>query len=429
MSNLTKSNKSIKQTKTNQSLVHIKHSITIRQYKYWHLLIKFFADQLEEGVLPDENGFQYVTRKKFEEYIGYEVVTKELKLDIEALRKEPITINYLEKDGKPAIHGMGFVSEYKITSSRIGFKFPSFLVNAIKDEDESKKLFMLLNWSIFNSFTGKYEAIIYKLCKDYIGIGRTPSFTVEEYREYIGLNKEEYPQFYKLNEWTLKKPILNINANDLCDISVQVQLEKSGRTVKSLHFTMQHKKQNILPFDEFQPNPVFSPARISISFENQSKYLEAYTEEEIQATIERANEYIDQLKSSGKAVNMGAIYNKAFTENWGESRLQEKQLDQAVNQEKQLQLERKKQIKQAEEEIQLSKEQAAKKMIEQFSMLPEEVKTGIVETMIKKHKPLKIVHDALKKTFLEHGFDAHFYSPVFRGNLISEIEAYLDTST
>lgn len=408
--------------------MHIKHSITIRQYKYWHLLIKFFADQYEEGVLPDENGFLYVTRKKFEEYIGYEVVTKELKQDIEALRKEPITINYLEKDGKPAIHGMGFVSEYKITSARIGFKFPSFLVNAIKDEDESKKLFMLLNWNIFNSFTGKYEAIIYKLCKDYIGVGRTPSFTVEEYREYAGLNKDEYPQFYKLNEWTIKKPLLNINKNDLCDIEVQVQFERSGRTVKSLHFTMQHKKQNVLPFEEFQPNPVFSFARVSISFENQTKYLNTYSEEEIQATIERANEYIDQLKAASKPVNIGAIYNKAFTENWGETRLQEKQLVQKEDEEKQQVQKRKKQIKQAQDEIQLSKEQAADQMISQFLILPDDVKSEIVETMISKHKPLKKVHDILKKAFLEHGFEAHVKSPVFRGNLISEIEAYLDSN-
>ena len=143
MGNLAKTDKPVKQTKTNQSLVHIKHSITIRQYKYWHLLLKFFNEQLEQGIEP-EDGFYYESRSKFKEYFGYDLMTKELKADIEALRQEPIVLNYLEKDGKPAIHGMGFISEYKITSARIGFKFPSFIEKAIRGEDDSKKLFLLL---------------------------------------------------------------------------------------------------------------------------------------------------------------------------------------------------------------------------------------------------------------------------------------------
>ena len=57
---------------------------------------------------------------------------------------------YLEKDGKPAIHGMGFISEYKITSTKIGFKLPTFLEKVIKGDEESKNLFLLLNWNIFN---------------------------------------------------------------------------------------------------------------------------------------------------------------------------------------------------------------------------------------------------------------------------------------
>jgi hypothetical protein len=36
--------------------------------------------------------------------------------------------------------------------------------------DLPKAMFSLISWDIFNHFTGKHEAIIYKLCKDYIGV-------------------------------------------------------------------------------------------------------------------------------------------------------------------------------------------------------------------------------------------------------------------
>lgn len=426
MANLEKTGRAIKQIKTNQSLVHIKHSITIRQYKYWHLLLKSFNEQLEQGMPPDSDGFYYESRAKLQEFVGYEIMTRELKADLEDLRKEPIVINYLEKDGKPAIRGMGFISEYKISSTKIGFRLPSFIERVIKGEDESKKLFLLLNWNIFNSFSGKYEAIIYKLCKDYVGIGRTPSFTVEEYREYVGLKKEEYPQFFELNRWTIKKPITAINESSISDIEVEVELNKLGRTVVGLYFKVKNKKQNVLPFQDFQPSKAFEYAKTAISFENQSKYLEKYTEEEIAATIERANEYIEQLKANGKPVNMGAIYNKAFTENWGEQRLQENFLKIEENEKKQKIQAQQKEIEKVVEQKTVLKAQAQEQLIVQFDMLDDEVKTEIITAMIEKNKTFKKIYDVLNDQFEKHGFEAYTRSPVFKGNLLREIESYLD---
>ena len=424
----TKTDKELKPTtiKTNQSLVHIKHSITILQYKYWHLLLTFFNKQIEQNIEPDEDGFYYKSRSNFEEYLGYEVKTKELKADIEALRKEPIVINYLEKDGKPAIYGMGFISEYKITSTKIGFKLPTFIEKVIKGDEESKKLFLLLNWNIFNSFTGKYEAIIYKLCRDYVGVGRTPYFTVEEYRDYIGLSETEYSENSELNRWTIKKPILNINKSELSDISVGVEFKRVGRSFKGLYFTVKNKKQAVLPFEEFQPSSskAFECAKVSISLENQTKYLEQYTEEEIEATIERANEYVDKLKASGKTVNIGAIYNKAFAQNWGEERLQEKLAKQQEEEKRQNELKRKAAAAKKQESKELNKVKVEEGLIEQFDLLPTEKKSEIVNFMLEKNKPSGQVYKALNNVYLEHGFHAHKHSPMFRGVLVAAMKAY-----
>lgn len=305
-------------TRTPQELVHIKHSISARQYKYWFLLLKAYKELIEANTQADKDGFYSVSLSDISNLMGYEPVKKELKADLEALRQQPIIINYLEKDGKPVTHGMGFLSEWKVSSTKISFKLPSFIEKVVQGDLEAKQMFLLLNWDIFNSFGGKYEAIIYKLCKDYIGVGRTPYFTVEEYRDYIGLKENEYKQFFELNRWAISKPIKNINDNEMSDILVKVFLEKKGVKVIGLHFEMEYKATTpLLEIAPIEPNPAFGKSLITIPQNKQLEYLGQFSEDQIKAIIDRANDYIDKLKADGKKASVGAIYNKAFLESWG----------------------------------------------------------------------------------------------------------------
>lgn len=305
-------------TRTPQELVHIKHSISARQYKYWFLLLKAYKELIEASTQADKDGFYSVSLSDISNLMGYEPVKKELKADLEALRQQPIIINYLEKDGKPVTHGMGFLSEWKVSSTKISFKLPSFIEKVVQGDLEAKQMFLLLNWDIFNSFGGKYEAIIYKLCKDYIGVGRTPYFTVAEYRDYIGLKENEYKQFFELNRWAISKPIKNINDNEMSDILVKVVLEKKGVKVIGLHFEMEYKATTpVLEIAPLEPNPSFEKSLITIPPNKQLEYLGQFSEDQIKAIIDRANDYIDKLKADGKKASVGAIYNKAFAESWG----------------------------------------------------------------------------------------------------------------
>jgi len=90
--------KNIQNIKAPQAIVHVKHSITLRQYKLWVILLNKFRDCYEINEEKDEKGFFKISKKEIREYIGYEPVKDELKVDFEGLRKEPIIINYLEKD-------------------------------------------------------------------------------------------------------------------------------------------------------------------------------------------------------------------------------------------------------------------------------------------------------------------------------------------
>lgn len=366
--------KNIQNIKAPQAIVHVKHSITLRQYKLWVILLKKFRDCYETEDEKDENGFLKISKEEIREYLGYEPVKDELKIDFEGLRKEPIIINYLEKDGTPVMHGMGFISEWKISSKTVRFRIPSFLEEVMRGLDEPKAIFQLLNWQIFNHFSGKYEAIIYKLCRDYIGVKRTPYMTIQEFRDYIGIKPKEYSEFMRLNQFVISGPCKKINQSDISDIEVNPEFKREGRKVLGLYFKVSSKSQTTIPFTDYEPNPAFQFSKITIEPIVQNEYLKIRTSEEISLCIERANEYAEEQTKKGKPVNYGGVYRTAITEGW-HIQYAEKKIKKITLEEKQ----RKEKLELDEQKKhELNEKKAIKEKIEQafnkFDQFPQEKK-------------------------------------------------------
>lgn len=414
--------------KTDQSFVHIKHNITIRQYKFWHLIIKSFSEQLRNGVEPDSNGFFYQSIKDISEYIGYEVVRSELKNDLEGLRVAPIVVNYLEKDGLPAEHFMGFISEYKVLSKRMGFRLPSVIENIVRNKQQNQQMFLLLNWDIFNSFSGKYEAVIYKLCRDYVGIGRTPKFTLEMFREYMGIEETEYKEFKELNRWVIKKPMAELNKSELCDIEIDVEFEKKGRNVVGLYFKVKYARQNLLELPLTLNDSAFKDTLIQIPALDQRKYLEQFDSKEIKASINRANTYIKDLQSNNKEVRIGAIYHKAISERWGLIQLEEELLEARVKDERAQKLNLAKQNKKAQELEAAQRLEREENLIIDFLALDDGMKHTLILQMINNFRSIKNAHAVMIELYNEHGFNAYQHSNLFKGNLIAMIKEHFDSS-
>lgn len=367
-------------TRTPQELIHIQHTISARQYKYWFLLLKTYKELLENGVQKDEKGFYIVSLAHITKLMGYEPVKKELKKDLEALRQQPIIINYLEKDGKPVTHGMGFISEWKVSSTKIFFKLPSFIEDVLKGDLKAQKMFLLMSWDIFNSFGGKYEAIIYKLCKDYIGFGKTPYMEIEEYRDYIGLKDDEYKTYKSLRQWTITTPLKNINENDLSDIFVNVVLKKNGRNVVGLHFEMDYKKDNIArEIAPFEPNPAFEKSLIHINPQKQIEYLSKYSEDQIRAIID----YVNTQNEKGNIKNLSGYYNQAFINGWGLENWEAEQKAKAEEEERKRQEKAKREAeakaKQEEKEREKQERAERERCFAVFEALPIEEQEAILD--------------------------------------------------
>lgn len=306
--------------KTPQELIHIKHTINLRQYKYWLLMLKTYKD----GVDKSGEGVEQINITTLEEWIGYDLMRKELENDLIQLRKETVAFNLMSKNGKkPVFRVDGFINNATIEEGVIKFSLGDWLKETIHSLADYSAIFNNLNWTIFNSFSGKYEAILYKLCRDYSGIGVTKKMTLKEYREYMGLKDTEYPEFKELNRYIISAPVNKINDSDIADISVSPEFFKEGRAVVAVQFHIKMKTgASIVDYS------AFSKAIVPIDPNKKKKYLAEFSPKQIELSIERANEYARAQEKVGKAVkNMSSLYNKAITDNWGLEYAEQKELD------------------------------------------------------------------------------------------------------
>jgi hypothetical protein len=400
--------------KTPQSLIHVKHNMTLVQYKYWILFLHDVKRQIDAGNQPDSSRRYYIGMDDVIEMMGVKTTQKKSIIfeDLRKLKDLTVTYNVLEKDGQVAKVGHGFISEWSVSNSRIGYILPQVFIDAMLGLDsEAKNIFQLLNWEVFNSFNGKYEAIVYKLCKDYVGIGKTPYFTVQEYREYIGLKNDEYTAMDNFTRRCVVHPVNAINESIVADIRVSVQFERQGRKVLGLRFLIE-AKQLILPIDEEAPKTdAFNLAKITIPVGEQLQYLQTMKEEEIIATIERANEYAESLTKRQKKANMGAIYKTAFSERWGVQYKEQKALQTKIEQDKKTVQAKAVQTKAAEDQATEEKLELRKRLLSEFEAMPEDEKNRLTELICAKSK-------TVRTDYIRHGVDG----AMFRTHLVIQLK-------
>lgn len=186
----------------------------------------------------------------------------------------------------------------------------------------------------------KYSVRLYEILIAWRSTGKTPLIALEDIRYRLGVSENEY----KTME-AFKRRVLDLAVNEInekTDIQVSYEQHKQGRKIIGFSFELKTKKSAKEPAgskvqaevaviepskDPEQPeiNPIFQKYLAYISISDQKNYLKQYSEEEIKAILERADEYLNGLGQKGKKPSKGAIYKKAFLENWGKEKLSEKQ--------------------------------------------------------------------------------------------------------
>lgn len=305
-----------------QQCAHIRHRISLLQYKYWVLMLRAYREQYEAGKRFESGELCYLSMKDLSRSLGYKPRSSVLAKDIERIRKEELHFNVLEKDGCKAGRGWCFVSEWHVSSNRLGVVFPPGVRRAVEDLDKGDSIYHMLDWNAFNSFSRKFDAVIYKLCKDYVGAGRSPSFSLEQYRDYLGIHPCGYNDPSEFKRRCVVDPMKRINESEFSDIRIEAKFEIMNGHLVSIRF-------NVMPKVREEPidSPAFRFAKVEIPSGTQRKFLSKRSPESIERSILMANMYLDEMSQIGKDVDCLAAYANAIIDDWGidyEARLAKK---------------------------------------------------------------------------------------------------------
>lgn len=184
----------------------------------------------------------------------------------------------------------------------------------------------------------KYALRLYELAISKKGLGKKFTITLLDLRKKLGVLPDEFSEMCDFKKRVLKKSIDEINKHT--DIILNYEQEKEGRNIVGFVFSFEFKEgagiinsefdevkngEQILAIPYNADDECFADCVVKLLKKEKKAYKEQYSDEQIRAIIARANEYADELTEKGKRVAYGAIYRKAFEEDWGKEFMFKKQ--------------------------------------------------------------------------------------------------------
>jgi hypothetical protein len=237
---------------TPQSFIHIEHKMTLLQYKYWILLLWEWTAQVGAD-MPAEGEWRYMRMQTVESALGYKPNKYQLYSDLEALKNLTAVYNLFQKDGRAMGVSQGLISKWSVSNHRIGFILPTRVTKILRDVTRTASNLTFLNWDVFCNFSGKHEAVLYKLCYDYRHVHCTPYMTIDQFRKYMGIGANEYKAFRDFNRSVITGPIARINESELSDLKIRVVYTRLGRTVTGLQFFIEAERNITAKLQESAP--------------------------------------------------------------------------------------------------------------------------------------------------------------------------------
>ena len=132
-------------------------------------------------------------------------------------------------------------------------RFSKELIEHISEVYENFTRYKIENIAKLNS---QYSIRLYELLVSWLSAEKTPIFEIQEFREQLGLNPDEYDRIQNLKQRVLLPAIEQINENT--DITVSHKQHKAGRNIKGFSFTIKAKKKKA---DTKKPDETKKPVK------------------------------------------------------------------------------------------------------------------------------------------------------------------------
>lgn len=141
-------------------------------------------------------------------------------------KKVPLAVRWLS--------GMNYLQQEGIVTVR----FSKELIEHISEVYENFTRYKIENIAKLSS---QYAIRLYELLISWLSAGKTPVFELQEFREQLGLEPDEYDRIQNFKQRVLDYALEQINENT--DITATYEQHKAGRTITGFSFTIKAKKK------------------------------------------------------------------------------------------------------------------------------------------------------------------------------------------
>ena len=216
--------------------IQIQSKVTHLQRRTWNVLL---ANAYSE--LPNEE-IHSVSVAELAAKLGFDSKNENyLKEVLKSLVDCTVEWNVLDKDKTQEWGAVSLLAGTRIKDGICTYSFEPQLRMKL----HNPIMYSKLNLRLQNRFKGRYALVLWEVCFDYFdtirGEGETPFIPLETFKELIGIESDEYPDFPILNRDLIKPAIKEIN--DLTDYQVEVEQKRMGRRVAELKFRISKVKQ------------------------------------------------------------------------------------------------------------------------------------------------------------------------------------------
>jgi plasmid replication initiation protein len=215
------------------NLIQARHKLSLEEIRLMDTIISFIQPEDEDfkvykipvSIFKDVYGEQ---RKDI-----YDVA----KRTVEGLLSKPIKIESVNSKGKRVFEMFNFISYGKYEEGQGVFYVsisPQFKPYLLK----LKEFFTKIPIKYTYILRSRYAIRLYELLKQYEETGFRVD-KIEDLREMLGVEENEYPRFVDFERWVLKKGIKEIN--EKTDLKVSYTKKKTGRKITHIEFEINSK--------------------------------------------------------------------------------------------------------------------------------------------------------------------------------------------
>ncbi len=237
--------------------IQIQSRITHLQRRAWNVLLANAYDELPS------TDIHRISMSDLARSLGFDSNNHDhLKETLETLVDYTVKWNILAKDRHDVWGVASLLASAEIENGICTYGFAPHLRLKLYNP----RIYTKINLRLQNEFSSRYAVILWEVCYDYFDIarheGETPFMSIEQFRDLMGLENDEYPTYKVLNRDIIKASIKEIN--ELTNFRIEVETKHQGRSVTELKFIITRMEEL----------PTFEPVEEAVEVTQTSLFMD-----------------------------------------------------------------------------------------------------------------------------------------------------------